>query len=312
MAIGLITDMAVGMDPSGSHAWSAPDEILQGLAVGAPPDLFNTKGQNWGLTNFSPLALKRTRFEGFIATVQRAMRHAGGIRLDHAMGLERLWVIPDGASPADGVYLHYPRTEMIALLARELRRRRALVVAEDLGTVPRGFRRHIAQAGFLGMRVLWFERDKAGHYMPPKKWNPHGAALSTTHDLPTLAGWWSGHDIAWRAKLGATPAQIKQERKRRTRDRASLWKTLHGAGLAHGPAPTAPATFIDAAFRDLAETRCPLKLLPVEDFVGDKEQPNIPGTIDEHPNWRRRLKSERPLAGAVARRRAAILGKKVP
>ncbi|HXR94366.1 MAG TPA: 4-alpha-glucanotransferase, partial [Rhizomicrobium sp.] len=140
MAVGLIADMAVGMDPAGSHAWSAPDEVLSGLAIGAPPDLFNARGQNWGLTNFSPLALRRTGFDGFVSTLRSAMRHAGGIRLDHAMGLERIWVIPEGASAGDGVYLHYPRDEMLALLVRESRRHRAMVVAEDLGTVPRGFR----------------------------------------------------------------------------------------------------------------------------------------------------------------------------
>lgn len=311
MAIGLITDMAVGVDPGGSHAWSAPDEVLQRLTIGAPPDQFNSKGQNWGLTNISPLALRRTGFEGFIATVRSAMRHAGGIRLDHAMGLERIWVIPEGAPAVDGVYLHYPRDELLALLAMESRRHRALVVAEDLGTVPKGFRAKIAAARFLGMRVLWFERDGKGGFLPPRQWDRRGAALSTTHDLPTLAGWWSGRDIAWRGRLGASVATLAKARKERAKDRVRLWSTLRAAGGSEGaaPAPARPERFIDAAFKDLAATRCPLKLLPVEDFLGEGEQPNIPGTIDEHPNWRRRLKTARPFDGAAACRRAAILGK---
>ena len=312
MAVGLVTDMAVGMDPAGSHAWSAPDEILAGLTIGAPPDLFNTKGQNWGLTNFSPLALRRTGFDGFINTLKSAMRHAGGIRLDHAMGLERLWVIPEGASAGDGVYLRYPRAEMMALLARESRRHRALVVAEDLGTVPKGFRGQIARAGLLGMRVLWFERDSGGGFTPPGKWDRLGAALSTTHDLPTLAGWWSERDIAWRAKLGVSSGTVDHERRERAKDRARLWKMLRAAKVAGGSVPSAktPRRFVDAVFRGLAATPCRLKLLPIEDFLGKREQPNIPGTIDEHPNWRRRLDSDRPLDGRPARRRAAFLEKK--
>jgi 4-alpha-glucanotransferase len=311
MAVGLITDMAVGMDPAGSHAWSAPDEVLQGLTIGAPPDLFNANGQNWGLTNFSPLALHRTGFDGIIATLRSAMRHAGGIRLDHAMGLERVWVIPQGASAADGIYLHYPRDELLALLARESRQHRALVVAEDLGTVPKGFRGKISRAGLLGMRVLWFERDRKGAFIAPGKWGRHGAALSTTHDLPTLAGWWSGRDIEWHAKLGAGRAALARERKARAKDRHRLWQTLRTAGATEATTPpaNAPGHFVDAAFRGLAATQCPLKLLPVEDFIGEREQPNVPGTIDEHPNWRRRLKNDHPLDDPAARRRAKSLGK---
>jgi len=314
MAVGLITDMAVGMDPAGSHAWSTPEEVLQGLTVGAPPDLFNTKGQNWGLTNFSPLALRRTNFEGFVGTVRSAMRHAGGIRLDHAMGLERLWVVPEGASAAEGAYLHYPRDEMLALLVRESRRARALVVGEDLGTIPKGFRGYMARAGLLGMRVLWFERDSKGDFLPPHQWDKRGAALSTTHDLATLAGWWSGHDIQWRKKLGDDRSTLARERATRAKERTLLWKTLRGAGAGEGaaPSPASPGQFVDAAFRDLAATPCPLKLLPVEDFIGERDQPNIPGTIDEHPNWRRRLKSADPLDSPAAKRRAMILDKKQP
>jgi 4-alpha-glucanotransferase len=308
MRIGLITDMAVGMDPGGSHAWSAPEEILQGLTVGAPPDLFNTKGQNWGLTNLSPLMLRRTGFAGFIGTVASAMRRAGGIRLDHAMGLERLWVIPTGADAHEGVYLRYPRDALLGLLALESQRHKALMVAEDLGTVPQGFRAHLAKASMLGMRVLWFERDQGG-FLPPDRWDPNGAALSTTHDLPTLAGWWCERDLKWRTKIGIGKKQLAQERKARAKDKKEIWAMLRGAGAVHGQAPdrTKPSLFIDGAFRALAATSCPLALLAVEDFVGEKEQPNIPGTIDEHPNWRRRLKGDRLLKMRDAKRRAAIL-----
>ncbi|HEX3756982.1 MAG TPA: 4-alpha-glucanotransferase [Rhizomicrobium sp.] len=309
MRIGLITDMAVGMDPAGSHAWSAPGEVLHRLSIGAPPDLYNEAGQNWGLTNFSPHGLIAGGYEGFIATLRAAMRHASGVRLDHAMGLMRLWVIPHGARPVDGVYLHYPFEQMLGLLVLESLRNRALVIAEDLGTVPRGFRATIARSGLLGMRVLWFERDGSGGFLAPSRWDRDGAALSTTHDLPTLAGWWRGHDIAWRRRLGLGGKATEAARKTRARDRRALWTMLRKAGCAEGrmPGETEPSRFTDAAITALARTSCPLALVPVEDFIGEAEQPNIPGTLDEHPNWRRRLKSTRPLSSPTARRRAAIL-----
>jgi 4-alpha-glucanotransferase len=309
MKVGLITDMAVGMDPSGSHAWSVPDEVLQGLSIGAPPDIYNPAGQNWGLTGFSPQGLLRGGFAGFIGTLRASMEHAGGIRLDHAMGLQRLWVIPDGGTPADGAYLHYPFAELLGLLALESKLHRALVVAEDLGTVPTGFRERISRAGLLGMRVLWFERDTKGDFLPPNRWDPQAAALSTTHDLPTLAGWWTGHDIAWRETLGASPTDLKEAHKTRVQERKQLWSTFQASGCAAGapPAAEAPAEFADGAISCLAKTPCPIVLIPVEDFVGEREQPNIPGTIDEHPNWRRRLESNSPLSGADAQRRVQIL-----
>jgi 4-alpha-glucanotransferase len=306
MTMGLISDMAVGMDPAGSHAWSAPQEVLQGLTVGAPPDAFNSRGQNWGLTNLAPHGLALSGYDGFIATLRSAMRHTGGIRLDHAMGLERLWVIPKGADPTEGVYLQYPFKALLGLIALESWRHRAMVVAEDLGTVPPGFRNKLARAHMLGMRVLWFERDAKGGFLPPQDWDKQAAALSTTHDLPPLAGWWSGRDLAWRRKLGleASPAKAQQER---ARDREKLWRMFVKAGCAQGPRPSDPQIFADAAFAAIASTPSILKLLPVEDFLGEKEQPNIPGTIDEHPNWRRRLETATPLSGRRAQRRAKIL-----
>jgi 4-alpha-glucanotransferase len=306
MPVGLIADMAVGMDPAGSHAWSAPNEVLRGLTVGAPPDIFNSKGQNWGLTNLSPHSLLEHGYGGFLATLRAAMRHAGGIRLDHAMGLKRLWVIPKGADAADGVYLHYPLDVLLGLIALESQRYRAMVIAEDLGTVPDGFRDKLARSRILGMRVLWFERDSKGVFLPPQAWDSEAAALSTTHDLPTLAGWWSGRDLEWRRRLGQEAEPEKAAREREG-DRRKLWHTLKQAGCAAGPQPKAANRFVDAAILGLATTPAPLKLLPIEDFLGEKDQPNIPGTINEHPNWRRRLKSASPFAGRTPRRRAAIL-----
>ena len=305
MKIGLIADIAVGVDPDGSQAWSQPTEMLDGLNIGAPPDIFNPAGQDWGLTTFSPTGLRASRFDGFRATLQAAMRHAGAIRLDHAMGLRRLWVIPRGGRSENGVYLHYPADEMMNLIAEESLKNDCAVIAEDLGTVPRGFRRQIARHTFYGMRVLWFERDRQGRFLPPQGYEADATALSTTHDLPTIAGWWTGRDIAWRRKVGATLADTKRAERTRAADRRKLWRALKDAGHAQGALPHAPSSVIDGSLSFLGETPCPLVIVPAEDLLGLREQPNLPGTIDQHPNWRRRLP---PVFNSkTARRRATRL-----
>ena len=290
MRVGLIADLAVGMDPTGSHAWSRPGDILNGLSIGAPPDLFNPNGQQWGITSFSPQALRAGGFAPFLATLRAALRNAGGVRIDHAMGLQRLWMVPEGASPADGAYLRYPLTDMLRLLALESHRHRAVVVGEDLGTVPEGFRDAFDQHGIYGMRVLWFERgDK--EFTEPARWDRGAMAMTSTHDLPTLAGWWQGADIALRAQHGVLgpdqrPEELEAEREV---DRAALWRAMTQSGAASGPQPEQADRFVDAALRYVASSACALCLLPLEDALGQVEQPNLPGTIDEHPNWRRRM-----------------------
>ena len=290
MTIGLIADLAVGMDVGGSHAWSRRDELLTGLSIGAPPDLLGPDGQGWGITGFSPHALRRTGFDGFIATLRAALGHAGGIRIDHALGLRRLWVVPDGASPAGGAYLTYPMEDMLRLLALESRRARAIVVGEDLGTVPEGLRPAMDAKAMLGMRVLWFERDEAGGFVPPGEWPADAAAMTSTHDLPSVAGWWCGRDIEWTWALGRTSkfADEAEEEVARASDRAKLWEALGDAG-APAPAPDTPEPVIAAALAFVGRTPCALAIVPAEDLAGLVEQPNLPGTIDEHPNWRRRM-----------------------
>ena len=223
MGIGLIADLAVGMDAGGSHAWSQQTDILVGLNVGAPPDLFNAEGQNWGLTTFSPWTLRTTNFAPFLATLRAAMRHAGGVRIDHAMGLTRLWLVPERASPADGAYLTYPCTDLLRLIRLESHRQRAIVIAEDLGTVPDGFQDELAGSGIDGMRVLWFERDDDGTFRRPSTWSVAAAAMTSTHDLPTVAGWWRGADIETRHGIGAGRQSRHRARGEKTaRDRSLL------------------------------------------------------------------------------------------
>lgn len=296
MAIGLIADLAVGMSPNGSHAWSAPQELLTGLTIGAPPDIFQPQGQNWGIAALSP----GNGRAAFAETLRRAMRCTGGVRIDHAMGLQRLWVIPQGAGPEEGVYLHYPMHEMLAIVARESRAQCAIVIGEDLGTVDPAFRAAMHDSGVLGMEVLWFQRERR-RFLEAERWSPRAAALTTTHDLPTVAGWWRGRDLDWLERLGrrAEYGDIATERRARDEDRAHLWSVIGSGPL---PPPDDPAPVLEAAFAFVGRTPSPLAMVSAEDVLGLAEQPNIPGTTDEHPNWRRRL----PVADIFAVGKANI------
>ncbi|MDD2877738.1 MAG: 4-alpha-glucanotransferase [Acidiphilium sp.] len=289
MAIGLIADLAVGADPAGSDAWSRPSEVLRGASVGAPPDEFNRRGQNWGLTAFSPRGLRQSGFSALRDMLAAALEPAGGVRIDHAMGLSRLWIIPDGGEAKDGCYLRYPFDDMRRIVMLESFRHQGIVVAEDLGTVPHGFRDSLAASGLAGMSILWFERD-GDRFIPPSAWRADTAALTTTHDLPTIAGWWRGTDIGWRDRLGLAG----EDAGKRAHDRECLWSACleSGAGQGAMPAPEAGDAIADTLAVHIATAASDLVILPIEDALALDEQPNIPGTIDEHPNWRRRLPSE--------------------
>ena len=293
MAVGLIADLAVGMDGGGSHAWSRPGELLANLSVGAPPDLLGPDGQNWGLTAFSPQGLKRTNYSGFIDTLRAAFDHAGGIRIDHILGLRRLWLVPHGASSAEGAYLSYPVDDLLRILAIESQRAHAIVIGEDLGTVPEDLRPKLDQRNVFGMDVLWFEREKDGRFTPPSGWRHSAVAMTGTHDLPTVAGWWCERDIDWASRLGRMPSedQEAEDREERGKDRDQLWRAFTRSGSADGPCPDASDTapVADAAAVHVASSACELAIFPLEDIAGFEEQPNIPGTTDEHPNWRRRM-----------------------
>ncbi len=315
MKIGLIADLAVGADSGGSHCWARQDQILGSLSIGAPPDLLNGRGQNWGLAAFSPTGLRQNGFGAFLEMLRAAMRNAGGVRIDHALGLRRLWVIPDGHESKDGAYLAFPQTDLLRLIALESARHRALVVGEDLGTIPAGFQDEMALAGVLGMRVLWFERDLRSFWQP-RGWSHAAAAMTSTHDLPTLAGWWRGRDLEWRAKLDLAggPKNEAQDGHDRFRDRFMLWEAMQASGAAHGQLPPndEPARFVDAATSYVAGAGCDLVLLPIEDALGLDEQPNLPGTMSEqHPNWQRRLPhtAETLLESPEVAARLAAVGK---
>lgn len=297
MAIGLIADLAIGVSGDGADAWSRRDELLTGLSIGAPPDPLGPDGQNWGITALSPSALRRQAFRPFIETLRAVFAHAGGIRIDHALGLCRLWVVPEGARADQGAYLAMPFADMLRILRIEANRangeRGAIVIGEDLGTVPPGFRDVMARAEMLGMRVLPFERDDEGRFLPADAWDAQAIAMTATHDIPTVAGWWEGRDLDWRARIADRPVS-PDERDHRADEKTALWDMIGD----DGGEPEEPATVVDAAIRAVAKTPCPLAIVPVEDLLGLDEQPNLPGTTDEHPNWRRRLPDT--LANALA------------
>jgi 4-alpha-glucanotransferase len=289
MRIGLITDLAVGMDNSGSQAWSRQDETLSGISIGSPPDLFNPNGQDWGVTTFSPSGLRRHGYAAFLDMLRTALRHAGGLRVDHVMGLQRVWVVPYGVVATEGVYLKYPVEDLLRLVALESQRHGAIIIGEDLGTIPEDFRNRQAGNGIHGLRVLWFERE-GERFRPPHEWSRQAVAMTSTHDLAPVAGWWRGVDLQWRTKAGRLRDEAA-ERANRERDRRLIWEAFRESGAAKGEPPSTdePSRVVDAAVTHVAQA-CDLLVLPIEDLLGLEEQPNLPGTVDEHPNWRRRLK----------------------
>ncbi len=311
MKIGLISDLAVGTDTAGSHAWSRPHELLRGIGIGAPPDALAPQGQNWGLTTFSPRALQTLGFAPFLDLLRANLRHAGGIRIDHVLGLSRLWLAPEGATAGQGAYLRYPMQDLLRLTALESHRHRAIVIGEDLGTLPDGFQDVLADAGVLGLRVLYFQREHKLFIEPPR-WSPTAIATPTTHDLPTIAGWWAERDLDWRTRLGLADAEeTAAEQVEREEGRQCLWSALEYAGLVHSerPAPEAGDAVVDATCAFIARSASPLALLPVEDLLGLRESPNLPGTTSGHPNWQRRLPvtAETALENETASVRLAVV-----
>lgn len=294
MPVGIVADLAVGADGGGSQSWSRQSEMLIGLSVGAPPDMLNALGQSWGLAAFSPRAMKATGFRPWIDMLRAAFAHAGGVRIDHVLGLTRMWLVPDGADAIEGAYLRFPFDDLLRLVALESWRHRAIVIGEDLGTVPEGLPERLAGAGLLGIRVLWFERQWQSPGQPlkaPHEWSDAALAVTTTHDLPTVAGWWAGRDIDWRARLDLFGEFSSEgvEREARDTDRDMLWRMFREHGCAEGDRPPTDRPPIAEALRYVGASPAPLAIAPVEDVLGHVEQPNLPGTVDTHPNWRFRL-----------------------
>ena len=304
MTTGLYRDVAVGVDPNGAEAWGDKALLVSDAAVGAPPDIYNPKGQNWGLTPFNPVCLRQRAYGPFIAAVRANMRHAGAIRIDHVIGLKRLYWVPNGMEADAGAYIAYPFEELMGIIALESWRNRCFVVGEDLGTVPEGFREDMERRAILSYRLLMFERENGdGGFLPPDAYPKLAAAAVSTHDLPTLAGLWSGRDLEWRRRLALYPSEEDAERDRafRVATREALIDALRVEGglsqaaaeVLRGDRPLEPLPELaEAAHRFLARGPSRLMLVQLEDLVGEVEQMNLPGTVDEHPNWRRKLRAE--------------------
>jgi 4-alpha-glucanotransferase len=278
LPIGLYIDVAVGVEAGGADAWSEQDAILNSLSVGAPPDLLNTAGQNWGLSGFSPAGLEAEQFEPFRQMLRESMRYAGAVRLDHVLGLRRLFVIPHGMKPQDGTYVQFPFEALLAVVAQESVRNECIVIGEDLGTVPEGFRETMEDWGLWSYLVLLFERRHDGSFKSPGEYKRNALASFSTHDLPTFAGWLTGHDRRVKEGLGINPGESEDDRR---------WAIgqLRGALEACGFG----GLDFSGVTKFLAATPTRLVVVQMEDALELTEQPNLPGTVHEHPNWRRRL-----------------------
>jgi 4-alpha-glucanotransferase len=298
MRIGLYLDLAVGVAPDGADTWAAPDVVVKGVQIGSPPDPFNPLGQDWGLCPLSPVDLRERDGAAVAILLHELMRHAGAVRIDHVMGLVRLYWVPAGLAAEDGAYVGYPGDVLMRQLASASQEHAALVVGEDLGTVPAGFRDILRAIEIQGYRVLTFERGKDGGFLAPTSYARDTLACISTHDLPTLRGWWKGRDIAHRERLGLfDPDTATRQRRERARDRRQLLQALRRAGLVSnairaGRGCAAPNELPDAVLVGLhaflARTRSRLVAVQLEDLVGMDEQANLPGTVDGHPNWRRK------------------------
>ncbi len=299
MSVGIVHDLAVGVDPGGPDGWALQEDLAVGFTVGAPPDAFNQQGQDWRLPPWRPDRLAQTGYAPFRDMVRAVLRRGGGLRVDHVLGLFRLWWVPEGASAAEGTYITYDAHAMLGILALEASRAGGLVVGEDLGTVPDHVRSTLTDVGVLGSAVLWFESDPDtddDSPLPPARWRELALATVTTHDLPTVAGWWRDEHVRVRAELGLLTTGPDEELASARKEKEALLALARSEGvLPEEPSPRsgeAPESSLDESVVStalhllLARSPSRLVVAALGDAVGDIRQPNLPGTTDEYPNWR--------------------------
>jgi (1->4)-alpha-D-glucan 1-alpha-D-glucosylmutase len=299
LGIGLYQDLAVGANPAGSETWMHQDVFARGAYAGAPPDEYNPTGQDWGLPPFVPHRLREAAYAPFIALLRANMRHCGALRIDHVMGLSRMFWVPAGSAPTEGAYVACPLDELLAVVALESQRNQCLVIGEDLGTVPADLRPRLDDTGILSYRPFVFERNGEGGFKPPADYPRRALVAISTHDLPTLKGLWHGHDLDLRNALGLYPSEDRREKAviDRAQDRARFLMALEREGLLPEGTGVHPVAVPDitpeimvALHTYLARTPAQLMLVQPEDILGLIEQANLPGSSDQqHPNWRRRL-----------------------
>lgn len=278
MKVGLYLDVAVGVQSDGFDAWNEQEAISRHLAVGAPPDPLNTVGQDWGLAGFNAAGLELRDFEPFRQMLRASMRYAGAIRLDHAFGLKRLYLVPRGFRPDNGAYVQMPFEALLAATALESVAHACVVIGEDLGTVPEGFREQMADWGIWSYRVMMFERDDEGRFFGIDHYSANGLITFNTHDLSSYAGWRSFSDLKLKRSLGIDPGESDEARWRAL---GMLDDVLRRHGIDRND--------LCSVVSFLARTKSRLLAISLEDLLGVIDQPNIPGTVNEHPNWRQRL-----------------------
>jgi (1->4)-alpha-D-glucan 1-alpha-D-glucosylmutase len=298
LAVGLYQDLAVGVDKGGAETWVHQDLYALEARVGCPPDDFNPLGQDWGLPPWIPQRLRGAAYAPFIAMLRANMKYAGALRLDHVMGLMRLYWIPPGLKGDAGAYVTYPFQDLLGILNLESQRNRCLIVGEDLGTVPDEVRHALREAGVLSYKLFYFERQPDGHFFPADWFPEQSLVAASTHDLPTLSGFWQERDIETRSALDLypRPGMREQQIAARAEDRARLLADLAREGLLPNGVSLDPAevsaltpALLRAVHAHLARSPARLALVQAEDMLGQTEQSNQPGTVDEHPNWRRKL-----------------------
>jgi 4-alpha-glucanotransferase len=292
VGVRIVHDLAVGCDPQGADGWALQDDLALGVRVGAPPDAFSQQGQDWGLPPWRPDRLDATGYAAYRDLLRALLRQADGLRIDHVAGLWRLWWVPPGESADRGTYVHYDSDVMLAVLTLEAHRAGALVIGEDLGTVEREVTEGLAAHRMLGSSVLWFTRDidaPGEPLLPPRKWSEDSVATISTHDLPTAAGFLTGEHVRVRAELGLLD-DVAAEEAKAAADRAELVELMRAEGLLDdsddsGDDPSVERLVV-AMHELLASSRSRLVLVSPYDVIGEVRQPNLPGTVDQYPNWR--------------------------
>jgi 4-alpha-glucanotransferase len=286
MALGIVHDLAVGVHPNGADAWALQDALAIGVSGGAPPDEFNQLGQDWSQPPWRPDRLDELEYQPFRALIRSVLRHAGGVRIDHIIGLFRLWWIPQGEAPTQGTYVRYDHEAMIGIVALEAYRAGALVVGEDLGTVQPWVRDYLRARGMLGTSILWFElnRDGNGGPLPAERWREYCLSSVTTHDLPPTAGYLADEHVRLRASLDLLTRPVDEELAAAQAERAAWIAELRRVGLLSKHAGVEQTVL--ALHRYLGRTPSRLVGLALTDAVGDRRTQNQPGTTDEYPNWR--------------------------
>lgn len=292
MPLGVVHDLAVGVHPEGADAWAQQAYFAAGMSVGAPPDAFNARGQDWGLPPWRPDRLAESGYAPYRQLLRALFRYAGALRIDHVMGLFRLWWVPQGRSPTEGTYVRYDAEAMLAVLVLEASRAGAVVIGEDLGTVEPGVREALRERGVLGTSVLWFERDWEGdgRPLPPERWRADCLATATTHDLPPTASRLTGEHVELRDGLGLLTRPLDEERAEAAADTGEWLELLARLGLLHGTGggadPSSEEAQIQAVHRYLLNTPARMVGVWLPDAVGDRRPQNLPGTWDQYPNWR--------------------------